>query len=65
MSPLRETGFFYLNAFAQVCRHIVRVIGMQIQLGGNLLCGEIQPHEIQTQDPRAQRLMMAFKNRAG
>jgi len=42
----------------------VRIVRVHIQLSRNLLRGEIQTHEIQTQDPGAQRLMMAFKDGA-
>jgi hypothetical protein len=43
----------------------VDVIFIQAQFPGDLEIGEIQPHEIQAQDPDPQRLMMAGQDCPG
>jgi hypothetical protein len=44
-------------------RHIVDVIVVQAQLLSDLLVRQVQPHEIQTQDPSPKRLMVSGQNR--
>ncbi len=53
------------NAFPKLGSHLMGVGYSQVQFLGNLLIGEIQPHEIQAQNPNPQGLMMASENRAG
>jgi hypothetical protein len=43
-------------------RHGLDFIHRQVQLGGNLLIGKVQAHEVQAQDPNFQRQMMPFKD---
>src|SRR4051812_44456471 len=43
-------------------RHIVDVIVVQAQLLSDLLVRQVQPHEIQTQDPGPKRLMVSGQN---
>ncbi len=49
------------NGQKNLVLHIVR---MEVQFGGNTLIREVQPYEVQTQHPSAQRLMMPFHGRA-
>src|SRR5215467_5660479 len=64
-TPLRWRGsplaFFYY-ATTQRSRHLIGITLMDGQLVGNLLVRQVQSHEIQTQDPDFQRLMMSGKN---
>ena len=46
-------------------RHVVDVIVVQAQLLGDLLVRQVQPHEIQTQDPGPKRLMVSGQNSTG
>src|SRR3989337_714414 len=55
-------GFFFYNTFTQLCSHLLYITAIQIQFSGNLFIGQIQAHEVQTQDPNFQRLMMACKD---
>ena len=55
-------AFFY-DPFTQGSRHLVDIAAIDVQLVGNLVVGHIQPHEIQTQHPHFQGLMMSCKNR--
>src|SRR3954469_24412533 len=48
-SPLNSTGFFDHNAFAQLHSHVLRDILVNVQLRCDLLIGEIQSHEVQTE----------------
>jgi acetoacetate decarboxylase len=43
-------------------RHGLDFIHRQVQLGGKLLIGKVQAHEVQAQDPNFQRQMMPFKD---
>ena len=52
------------QAFAQGRRHRLDVILVQIQFAGDLAVGKIEAHEIQAQNPDAERLMMAGQDRA-
>src|SRR6266446_5924127 len=54
-------GFFY-DAFTQGSRHLLDIAAIHVQLVGNVVVGHIQPHEIQTQNPHFQGLMMSHKN---
>ena len=56
-------AFFRHDAFAQLRRHLLRVARRHIQLRRNPLIRQVQPHQIQTQYPYLQRLMMTFKDR--
>ena len=59
---LRDLGD---KAFAKMRRHVVDVIVVQAQLLGDLLVRQVQPHEIQTQDPDPKRLMVSGQNSTG
>jgi hypothetical protein len=54
-------AFFY-DPLTQLRRHLVHVATIHVQFVGNLVVGQIQAHEIQTQYPHLERLMMAGKN---
>ena len=41
------------------------VVGVKIQLLGDLLVGEVQPHEVQDQDPDPERLVVAGEDGVG
>ena len=51
------------KTLAQLRRHLLHVILVQIEFLGNLGIREIESHEIQTQHPNPKRLMMASKER--
>src|SRR5262245_5277826 len=55
-------AFFY-DAVTQLGCHLLHITDMQRQFMCNLLIRYIQAHEIQTQYPYFQRLMMSRKNR--
>src|SRR6266571_600934 len=57
-------GFFY-DPFTQLGRHLLHITVIHRQFLCNLLIREIQSHEIQTQHPYFQRLMMPRKNGLG
>src|SRR5262245_52980558 len=65
-TPLRWRGsplaFFYYDT-TQRTLHLQCITPIDGQLVGNLLVRHVQSHEIQTQDPDFQRLMMSGKNR--
>src|SRR5207249_11583821 len=67
-TPPRVTAsrwaFFY-DPFTQLGRHLLHITVIHSQFLCNLLIREIQSHEIQTQHPDFQRLMMSRKNRVG
>jgi len=50
---------------AQMRRHVLNVAFVQVQFEGDLAVRKVQPHEIETQNPDLQRLMMPSQNRAG
>lgn len=52
--PLTESG-----------RHHLGVIGIDPQLPGDLLVGEVQAREVEAQDPDSQRLVMPREDRVG
>lgn len=53
------------DPFTQLSRHVVDTVFIQIQLPSNLPIRQVQPQEIQAQQPHSQRLMMARKNGVG
>jgi len=53
------------EALPQARGHRMDVVFIQVQFPGDLQIGEVQSHEIQTQDPDPQRLMMAGQDRPG
>src|SRR5499427_4877001 len=65
-TPLRWRGsplaFFYY-ATTPRSRHLIGITLIDGQLVGHLLVRHVESHEIQTQDPDFQRLMMSGKNR--
>jgi hypothetical protein len=54
-------AFFY-DPLTQLRRHLVHVTTIHLQFVGNLVVGQIQAHEVQTQYPHLERLMMSGKN---
>src|SRR5712691_8620735 len=66
--PLQQTRFlgaFFYHPFTQLRRHLLHITEIHVELLGNLFVGQIQAHEIQTQHPHFQRLMMSSKNGVG
>ena len=61
----RHLGLAPDDALTELGGHHLGVIGVDVQLLGDLLVGEVQPHEVQAQDPDPQRLMMAGEDRIG
>jgi hypothetical protein len=55
----------YNYALAQLAGHLLHIVYIQVQFLGDLAIGQIEPHEIQAQNPRLQWLMMPFENRTG
>jgi hypothetical protein len=55
-------AFFY-DPFTQGRRQLMDIAAIDVQLVGNVVVGHIQPHEIQTQHPHFQGLMMSGNNR--
>ena len=53
------------NTLAQPTRHLMHVILIEIEFLGNLVVREVESHEIQTQNPHPQGLMMTGKDRVG
>jgi len=50
---------------AQLAGHALHIVFVQVQLLRDLCVGQVQPHEIQTKNPHAQRLVMTFENSPG
>jgi len=57
-------GLTGLDALAQQFGHGLDIALVKQQFLGDLPVGEVQPHEIQAQDPHPQRLVMAGEDRA-
>ena len=53
------------DPFTQLSRHVVDTVFVQVQLPSNLPIRQVQPQEIQTQQPHSKRLMMARKDGVG
>ena len=60
-----DLGLVLDGALPQLRAHPLGVVGIEIQLAGDLLDGEIQPEEIQAQDPDPQGSMMASADGLG
>src|SRR3954452_20431044 len=56
----RRLGDFGNETSAKMRRHVV--IAVQAQLLSDLLVRQVEPHEIQTQDPGPKRLMVSSQN---
>jgi hypothetical protein len=52
------------NAFPKLGSHLMDVGPIQVQFLSNLLIGEVQPHEIQAQNPDPQGLVVPTENGA-
>ena len=59
----RRRGDFGNQTSAKMRRHVV--IAVQAQLLSDLLVRQVEPHEIQTQDPGPKRLMVSSQNSTG
>src|SRR5580658_4701792 len=51
------------DAFTKLACHPVRIVLGKVQLLGDLLVGQVQPHEVQAQDPDTERLVTALQDR--
>ena len=56
-------GLVTEDSFPQLRRHLLNVVLVQVQFLADLSVRQVQAHEIQTQDPGAQGLVMTFKDR--
>ena len=61
----RHLRLAFHDPFAQPRGHLLDIITIKIQLLSNLFIREIQPHEIEAENPDPQRLVMAGEDRAG
>jgi hypothetical protein len=59
-----RVAFFY-DSLTQLGRHLVHIAAMHVQLVGNVVIRQIESHEIQTQSPHVQGLMMSCKDGVG
>jgi hypothetical protein len=51
------------DALAQLSRHVMRLVFVEVEFLGNWRIGQVEAHEIRAQNPDAQRLMMTSKER--
>jgi hypothetical protein len=45
----RHRGLFFYDPLTQLGRHLLHITAMQRQYVGNVVVGQMQPHEVQTQ----------------
>jgi hypothetical protein len=57
-------AFFIHDTFAQLTGHFLPISRQKIKLRCNLLVGKVQSHQVQTQHPDTQRLVMSLEDRA-
>src|SRR5262249_19555271 len=60
-----DRGLVIDDALPQLRAHALGIVRIEVQLAGDLLIGEVQPQEIQTEDPDPQGLMMAGEDGPG
>jgi hypothetical protein len=53
------------DPFPELRCHDLDVVGIQIEFLSDLFIGQVQPHEVQAEDPEPQWLMMTGKDRPG
>src|SRR4029453_18803787 len=63
-TPASKKSVFY-NPLTQLRRHLIHITLMHRQFVGDLLVRHVESHEIETQHPDFQRLMMAGKDGVG
>jgi hypothetical protein len=56
---------FFYHPFTELCNHLLNIAPVQIQLLGDLFIREIQSHEVQTEYPDLERLVVSGKDSAG
>ena len=56
-------GFLSHEALAQLSRHVMRIVFVEVEFLGNWRIGQVEAHEGRAQNPDAQRLMMTSKDR--
>jgi hypothetical protein len=61
----RRFGLEVYDATAQESGHLMNVVLVGIEFPSDLLVREIEPHQIQAQNPLAQRLMVMREDRIG
>jgi hypothetical protein len=61
----RDLGLPLHDAFAQLGCHLLGIIRIEIKLLSDLFIREIQPHEVEAEDPDAQRLVMTGEDGPG
>jgi hypothetical protein len=59
----RRSGLLAHHALAQLTRHLLHVILIEITFVGNWVIREIEPHAIQAQYPHPKGLLMTGKDR--
>ena len=60
-----DRGLAFDDALPQLRGHPLGVVGIEVQFACDLLVGEVQPKEIQAQDPDPQRLVMSGEEGPG
>src|SRR5262249_62354668 len=60
-----DWGLVIHDAVPQLRAHPLGIVGIEVQLAGDLLIGTVQPQEIEAQDPDSQGLMMAREDGPG
>jgi hypothetical protein len=58
-------GFLGHNALAQLSRHVMRIVFVEVKCLGDLRIGQVETHEVRAQNPDAQRWMMPSKAGVG
>ena len=60
-----DREFVLDDAVPQLRAHPLGIVGIDVQLASDLLVGEVQPEEIQGQDPDSQGLVMTGEDGPG
>ena len=60
-----HSRLFRQDSFAQLGRHVVSTVFIQIEFSRDLQIRQVQAHEIQTNQPDSERLMMTRENGVG
>ena len=61
----RDLGLALHDPLPELGGHLLGIIGVEVQLLGDLCVGEVQAHEVQAQDPDPQRLMVPGEDGPG
>jgi len=61
----RNLGLALDDPLTELGGHHLGIVGVDVQFLGDLLVGEIQPHEVQAQHPDPERLMVPGEDGVG